>query len=177
MARTYLRDGRAPVPGDARVSELMSRIRGRDTGPERRLRAALRERGLTGYRLHYARVPGRPDVAFVGLRVAVFVHGCFWHGCPHCKRYTPRNNRAWWTAKLAANQARDRRKARALRALGWSVITIWECRLKDAPGPHLRRVERAVERRRADHALRPNSRRKKRFSNSQKNRNWPKRKP
>src|SRR5690606_16368049 len=78
VSRTYIRDGRAPVPKDPRTSALMSRIRPRDTGPERALRQGLMARGLSGYRLHPAHVPGRPDVAFIGLRVAVFVHGCFW---------------------------------------------------------------------------------------------------
>ncbi|MCB0764286.1 MAG: hypothetical protein KDB84_06250, partial [Flavobacteriales bacterium] len=88
--RSYVRDGRSPVPKDARTSALMSRIRAKDTAPEIALRAALRSFGIVGYRLHYAKAPGRPDIAFVGRRVAVFVHGCFWHGCPHCRPARPR---------------------------------------------------------------------------------------
>jgi DNA mismatch endonuclease (patch repair protein) len=174
---TYLRDGRAPVPRDPRTSALMSRIKGRDTTPERQLRAALRAAGLTGYRLHYKHVPGRPDVAFVGLRVAVFMHGCFWHGCPHCERQAPKSNRTWWQAKLQANKARDARKARALRAAGWSVVTLWECRLREQPDAQVRRVLRALERRRALQPLRPSNLPKKRFSKAQKKVNWPNRKP
>lgn len=147
-ARTYLRDGRAPVPRDPRTSVLMSRIRAKNTGPERTLHALLRSAGLRGFRLHYARVPGRPDVAFVTARVAVFVHGCYWHGCPWCRPPLPRSNRAWWERKITRNQARDQRKAGALRRAGWSVVTIRECRLKKKPQVQLGRVIRALEARR-----------------------------
>lgn len=144
MARTYIRDGRAPIPADERTSELMSRVRGRDTGPELHLRQALRAAGLRGYRLHYGHAPGRPDVAFVKHKVAVFVHGCFWHGCPHCRPQRPKSNRTFWRVKLERNQARDRRKAGQLRRAGWSVITIWECRLRQRPTVQLARVQRAL---------------------------------
>lgn len=142
--RTYLRDGRAPVPKDPRTSAIMSRIRAKNTVPERALRAALRKAGLSGYRLHFARVPGKPDVAFVKHRVAVFVHGCFWHGCPHHPDHRVRNNAAWWRKKIGANRARDKRKSAALRRAGWRVITVWECRLKSSPEVQVRKVLRAV---------------------------------
>jgi DNA mismatch endonuclease (patch repair protein) len=142
--RTYLRDGRAPVPKSERTSAIMSRIRAKNTGPERALREALRVEGLTGYRLHYARAPGRPDVAFVGDRVAVFVHGCFWHGCPHHPGRRVKSHGAWWRRKIGANKARDRRKVAALRRDGWRVVTIWECRLKKGPVAQLRKVQRAL---------------------------------
>lgn len=143
-ARTYLRDGRAPVPVDARVSEQMSRIRGKNTKPERAMRAALRAVGLRGYRLNFAKVPGKPDIAFVGKKVAVFVHGCFWHGCPRCQPPRPRINMDYWDRKLDRNIQRDRQKARALRKAGWSVITVWECRLKKDPEGQAARVLRTM---------------------------------
>ena len=146
--RIYLRDGRAPVPRDARTSETMSRIRARNTGPERRLRALLRAEGIGGYRLHYAKVPGRPDVAFVKHRVAVFMHGCFWHGCPHCRSGLPRTHRTFWQQKIERNRRRDQRKATALRRAGWSVITVRECRLKKAPAAQIRKITRAIAARR-----------------------------
>lgn len=142
--RTYLRDGRAPVPKDARTSALMSRIKARNTGPERALRAALRAAGITGYRLHYVKAPGRPDVAFVGRRLAIFVHGCFWHGCPHCQPARPKSHRTFWTEKLDRNKARDQRKERELREAGWRVLTIWECRLKEDPPREVKRVARLL---------------------------------
>ena len=143
--RTYLRDGRAPVPKDPRTSALMSRIRGKDTGPEKDLRSAVWAAGLRGYRLHPRNVPGRPDVAWVGRRVAVFVHGCFWHGCPHCRPRRPKTHRAFWEEKLDRIQARDRRKAAQLRKAGWRVVTIWECRLRRNTDAEVRRVARALE--------------------------------
>lgn len=142
--RIYQRDGRAPVPKDARTSAVMSRIRAKNTKPELAMRAALRAIGLTGYRLHYDRVPGRPDIAFVARNVAVFVHGCFWHNCPHCQRYSPKSNRAWWKKKLGRNVVRDQEKAAALRAAGWRVVTVWECRLRKDAAVQARRVARVL---------------------------------
>lgn len=140
--RTYLRDGRAPVPASERTSALMSRIGARDTGPELLLRDALRALGVRGYRLHQKGLPGRPDLAFVGRRIAVFVHGCFWHGCTRCKPRMPRSNGGFWSGKIASNRARDARKARQLRANGWSVITVRECRLREDAMREAGRVRR-----------------------------------
>ncbi len=142
----YIRDGRAPVPVDARTSATMSRIRARDTAPEVALRKALRALGWTGYRLHYKKAPARPDIAFVGRRVAVLVHGCFWHGCPHCKPGRPNSHRDFWNAKLDANKARDERKLKALRSQGWRVLTIWECQIKQNAARQAQRVARSLER-------------------------------
>ncbi|MBX2972956.1 MAG: DNA mismatch endonuclease Vsr [Flavobacteriales bacterium] len=140
----YLRDGRAPVPTDERVSATMSRIRAKNTKPELLARQHLRSAGFTGYRLHYTKVPGRPDIAFVGRRLAVFVHGCFWHGCPHCRPRTPKSNSAFWVNKVATNQARDKRKVAELKKAGWRVFTVWECRLRSRPERELGRVLRAL---------------------------------
>jgi DNA mismatch endonuclease (patch repair protein) len=142
--RTYSRDARSPVPKNERVSELMSRIRSTNTGPEKAMRAALGAAGIRGYRLHYAKAPGRPDIVFVGRKVAVFIHGCFWHGCPHCRPRRPKRNKRFWEEKLDRNAARDKRNVRALRNAGWHVVTVWECRLKKDPMPAVRRVERAL---------------------------------
>ena len=106
----------------------MSRIRGRDTGPELRLRRALWARGLR-YRVSY-KLPGRPDIAFVGSRVAVFVDGCFWHGCPeHGVR--PKTNTAFWDNKLEENRVRDVRVAEELENQKWKVIRFWEHQIMD----------------------------------------------
>ncbi|QSQ13897.1 very short patch repair endonuclease [Myxococcus landrumensis] len=105
-------------------SEQMSRIRSRDTSPERILRSALWRAGLR-FRLH-ARTPhGRPDVVFPGPRVAVFIDGCFWHGCPeHYVRPRTRNN--FWSSKLRGNVERDRRQTLLLEETGWRVFRFWE---------------------------------------------------
>jgi len=113
-------------------SELMGRIRSTGTSPELRAEEAarrLRRRPAT----HDRSLPGRPDMAFPRSKAAVFVHGCFWHQHRGCqKARTPKSNKAFWAAKFAANRARDRRAARGLRAMGWRVLTVWECETKDA---------------------------------------------
>lgn len=116
-----------------RRSAIMARVKSRDTTPERLVRAALRRIGRPGYRLDRRELPGRPDIAYIGRKLAIFVHGCFWHGhgCPRGAR-VPKTNTAYWRAKIGRNQARDAANAEALRALGWRVLTLWECELKDA---------------------------------------------
>src|SRR5688500_3866435 len=98
-------------------SYVMSRIRRENTRPEVLLRRALFAAGARGYRVH-ARLPGRPDVVFGKARLAVFVDGCFWHGCKKCAIPLPRSNRAYWLPKLARNVARDRTVKRLLRREG-----------------------------------------------------------
>jgi DNA mismatch endonuclease (patch repair protein) len=134
----------------AQRSATMRAVRGADTGPELKVRRLLRAIA-PGYRLHRKDVPGRPDVAYVGARKAVFVHGCFWHGhdCPRGAR-APRANADYWRAKIARNRARDARVAGELAAQGWDALTVWECELKDeaAVAERLRRF--LQEERRAD---------------------------
>lgn len=101
------------------------------TAPERILSAMLRSHGHPGYRLNWGGAPGRPDIAYPGRRIAVFVHGCFWHRCPTCRLPLPQANREFWKAKFRRNKARDRRKRRALERLGWQVIEVWECEIRD----------------------------------------------
>lgn len=105
-------------------SQQMARIRGKDTDPERRLRLALWNAGLR-YRLHAPTPAGRPDIVFPARKVAVFIDGCFWHGCP--KHYVrPRSRVEFWAEKLATNVARDRLQTMELETLGWSVVRVWE---------------------------------------------------
>lgn len=102
--------------------------RGKDSGLELAVRRELWRRGVRGYRKNYKGLPGTPDLAFLGRRVAVFLHGCFWHQCPTCSRnLTPKANGAYWGAKLARNVERDAENRTRLEALGFRVITIWEC--------------------------------------------------
>lgn len=117
-------------------STLMSSIRQKDTSPEVRLRKQLHAKGLR-YVLHPRSLPGRPDLVFPRYRIAVFVHGCFWHGHNCRAGRLPSSNQAYWTEKIAANQVRDARKIAELRALGWRVATVWECETK---GPNLART-------------------------------------
>lgn len=105
--------------------------RSRETGPEVSLRSALRAVGLVGYRKNVRSLPGTPDVVFTRARLAVFVHGCFWHGCTLCgKVRTPTTNREFWQEKVARNQARHEQAVASLEAAGWRTLTLWECELK-----------------------------------------------
>jgi DNA mismatch endonuclease, patch repair protein len=129
--RTYIRDGRAPVPEKELTSRIMSAIKAKNTKPELVLRKALWNKGLRGYRLHWKKVPGKPDIVFAGRKLAVFINGCFWHRCPHCKPRLPKTNLEFWEAKFGKNTERDAKKIADLAALGWESLTFWECRLKD----------------------------------------------
>lgn len=108
----------------------MQANRSKNTKPELLVRAALREAGLTGYRIHWKKAPGRPDVCFPGRRVAIFVHGCFWHRCPHCAPSRPKTHSEFWEAKFARNRERDARDRALLVSEGWTVVVVWECRLR-----------------------------------------------
>jgi len=114
-------------------SEVMSRIRGRDTKPELVLRSMLHR---LGYRFTVngpknRSLPGRPDIVLPKYRTALFVHGCFWHGHENCRHFRlPKSRSAFWKAKIQGNQQRDLHNENALRNLGWNVVTIWECALR-----------------------------------------------
>lgn len=100
-----------------------------DTKPELLVRARLRAAGLTGYRLQW-KVPGHPDVAWPGKRVALFINGCFWHRCPRCQPRVPKTNVEYWVLKFERNVARDERTHAQLEEMGWRVHVVWECELK-----------------------------------------------
>ena len=123
-------------------SEQMARVRSKDTGPELKLRRELWSRGLR-YRVHFD-MPGTPDIAFPGQELAVFVDGCFWHGCEEC--YTaPERNAGFWRFKLERNQARDRKVDEELREEGWRVLRIWEHQVVGNLDAAADAVEQAVE--------------------------------
>lgn len=111
---------------------VMQANKSKDTGPELLLRQGLRDAGLPGYRLHWKKAAGKPDVTYPGRKVAIFVNGCFWHRCPHCDLPSPKSNVEFWSAKFSRNRERDRRVWRELVDAGWWVLVIWECRLKKA---------------------------------------------
>jgi DNA mismatch endonuclease, patch repair protein len=113
-----------------RRSWLMSRVKGRNTTPEMAVRSILHALGYR-YRLHRKDLPGKPDIVFPSRHKIVFVHGCFWHGHLCTKGRLPKSNRAFWRNKIDANRLRDRKTVRRLRALGWKVFTVWQCKLKD----------------------------------------------
>lgn len=114
-----------------RRSENMRRIRNKNTAPEVRVRKAIRQLGYSGYRLHRKDLPAKPDIAWVGKKIAIFVHGCFWHGhdCAEGLR-KPKSNRDYWIPKLTKNSARDEARQTALTEAGWKILVLWECELK-----------------------------------------------
>lgn len=120
-------------------SERMARVRGKDTRPEMIVRRLLHGMGYR-YRLHVRDLPGTPDIVFPSRGKIIFVHGCFWHRhrCKNGQRL-PKSRRAFWRAKLEGNKARDARTRRKLRRLGWDVLVVWECQLKN-----IERLERRL---------------------------------
>ena len=124
-----------PPASSPAVHNVMVANTSRDTKPELRVRRMLREAGYPGYRLHWriddkdGRYVCRPDIAYPGRRLAIFVHGCFWHRCPTCNLGLPKANVDYWREKFDRNVKRDKKKERKLMDLGWSVQTLWECEL------------------------------------------------
>lgn len=112
-------------------SAVMRRVKGKGTTPEKTVRRLLTRLGAR-YRLHRGDLPGKPDIVMPGRRLAIFIHGCFWHGhdCARGSR-VPKQNRDYWLGKVARNRVRDEAAREALAAKGWRVETVWECELKD----------------------------------------------
>ncbi|MGI6368943.1 MAG: very short patch repair endonuclease [Anaerolineae bacterium] len=109
----------------------MSRIRSRNTGPEKAVRSLLHRMGYR-FRLHRRDLPGVPDIVLPKYHAVVLVHGCFWHRHPGCKyAYTPKTRVDFWQAKFAANVRRDAEVQALLSDLGWAVLIVWECELRD----------------------------------------------
>lgn len=127
-------------------SAIMAAIKGRGTlSTEVAVRRLLRRQGITGWRSHLESIPGRPDFAFRKERIAVFVDGCFWHGCRTCTRNRrPATNAVFWSQKIDGNMRRDRRANRALRLRGWTVLRIWEHSVEKHSERVARRLSAAV---------------------------------
>lgn len=112
-------------------SRMMSGIRGKDTKPELAVRRFLHAHGYR-FRLHRRDLPGRPDIVLPRLKVCIFVHGCFWHRHTDCKyAVLPKTHVDFWTEKLESNVNRDRKVMQELGSIGWCVLTVWECELKN----------------------------------------------
>ena len=122
----------------------------RDTKPEVLVRRMLREMGFPGYRCDWGKAPGRPDVAFVGRKLAIEIRGCFWHRCPTCSLSVPKKNLDYWEAKFARNVERDEQNLAALEEAGWKVLVLWEHQLKKKELPATRRLLYEFVRREAD---------------------------
>jgi DNA mismatch endonuclease (patch repair protein) len=125
----------------AQRSERMSRVKGKNTKPELIMRRLVHSLGYR-FRLHGAKLPGRPDLVFAGRKAVIFVHGCFFHRHPDpaCRlARLPKSRLDFWLPKLDANRARDERNVRELLGTGWRVLTVWECELRDKM-PLIRRI-------------------------------------
>lgn len=117
-------------------SEIMSKVKSKNTALEIIVRSQLHRAGFR-FRLHVKELPGVPDIVLPKYRTVIFVHGCFWHQHPSCKKATiPKQNRTFWSAKLARNVERDEQARTRLSELGWRVLTIWECETKPSKLPN-----------------------------------------
>lgn len=123
----------------------MSRIRGSNTKPEKALRSVLHAEGLR-FRIHRRDIPGCPDVVFPRLKIAVFVDGCFWHGCPE-HQTMPRTNSSFWKQKLRRNCERDKAVTQRLEAADWKVLRFWEHEVRQEISSVAQRVKRTVRQR------------------------------
>lgn len=113
-------------------SEIMRKVKSKDTGPEKKVRSLLHSLGYR-FRLHRKDLPGNPDIVLPKYKTVIFVHGCFWHGHEGCKRFSvPEENKSFWVNKITSNQSRDKRSIRELTDLGWLVVIVWECETKNA---------------------------------------------
>lgn len=118
------------TPGELR-SRIMRSVGSKNTKPELVMRRLLHRNGYR-FRLHRKDLPGSPDLTFPGRRKVIFIHGCFWHGhdCPRGARL-PKTNQAYWEMKISRNRTRDKRTENALASMGWRMLVVWECKLRD----------------------------------------------
>jgi len=126
----------------------MSKIRSKDTKPELVLRKALFARGFR-YRVNEKHLPGKPDIVLPKYKTVIFLHGCFWHRHEGCKyAYTPKTNTEFWVDKITSNKERDKINTQKLTALGWNVLTVWECEIQHTHKrdltPLIDRIEEAL---------------------------------
>ena len=126
-------------------SEVMASIRGRgNVSTEWRLRARLVSSGISGWKMHSSDIAGKPDIVFPEKKLAVFLDGCFWHGCKKC-RSIPKSNRVFWTTKITGNKKRDMRTTRKLRTRGWTVLRFWEHQIKFDPLKCIEIIRKAIK--------------------------------
>lgn len=129
--KTYRLPEKRLLSAQEKISRYMRGNKSRDTRPEMLLRRALWQAGLRGYRVHWPQAPGKPDICYPGRGLAIFVHGCFWHCCPHCLPSFPKSNERFWAEKFRRNQERDAAYGERYRQAGWQRVVVWECQLRD----------------------------------------------
>jgi DNA mismatch endonuclease, patch repair protein len=121
----------------------MSKILGKNTGPEMKLRKLLWSEGIRGYRIHY-KLPGKPDIVFIKKKIAVFIDGCFWHKCPVCFK-EPETRKDFWIKKIQSNVDRDKRVDLELQNEGWIVIRFWEHEVRKDPRQIILKIMDSLE--------------------------------
>ena len=125
---------------DKNRSYIMSQIKGKNTKPEKDLRLLLFSLKLR-YRIHYKLLPGVPDIVFTKKKLAIFVHGCFWHYHDGCKNgHIPKSNKSFWEKKFSKNKARDLKNYSKLNDIGWDYLIIWECEINKSLGTVVSRI-------------------------------------
>ena len=129
-----------PPPTSDATIRVMKANKCKGTSPELQVRKLLREGGFPGYRINWKKAPGRPDIAYPGRKIAIFVNGCFWHRCPHCNLPLPKSNMEFWQEKFRRNVERDIRKTAELESDGWIVFTLWECEIRKDGTVSIKRI-------------------------------------
>lgn len=135
----------APPASSPAIRTSMQGNKSLKTKPEFILKNVLKKAGLRSFLTNYKELPGTPDFAFPDAKLAIFLHGCFWHRCPYCNPHFPNSNQEYWSAKFARNKRRDARVRSELRAQGWRPMVVWECKLKKNPYKILYRIRKALE--------------------------------
>lgn len=143
--KQYKKDKRSPQPSSATASKVMSAIKGKHTKPELLFRKLLIHNKLSGYRVHW-KVPGKPDIVYVGKKLAIFIHGCYWHRCPTCNLPLPKSNSEFWEEKFNKNVQRDVRKRQQLEESGWTVFIFWECSINQNPDFLIEQIQSFLKR-------------------------------
>lgn len=121
----------------------MSRIRGKNTGPEIKLRKLLWSQGIRGYRIHF-NLSGKPDIVFTKKKIAIFIDGCFWHKCPICFQ-EPKTRKDFWMKKIDSNIERDQKNTKKLQDDGWTVLRLWEHEIRKTPEDVLRKIRQTLQ--------------------------------
>ncbi len=129
-----------PEASSEAIRKTMQSNKGKNTKPEKMVRQALWAAGVRGYRVNLGGIPGTPDICFTKWKLAIFINGCYWHRCPYCNLSIPKTNSEFWIRKFRENQARDSRNLSELDNIGWQVLTIWECKIKEDLGSQIERI-------------------------------------
>jgi DNA mismatch endonuclease, patch repair protein len=143
--KNYIRDKRSPVPKSNTVSKVMSSIKASNTKPEMLLRNMLYNTGNRGYRKNFKDLPGKPDIVYTKQKVAIFINGCYWHGCEQCGWKPPKHNSEYWVNKITKNRQRDIAKKENLERLGFTVITVWEHEIKSDLGKVVQKIQKSLQ--------------------------------